>query len=136
MANFFIGKGLMLAAVAVVLSIAVISCQRVPAIGAGYQRINSDEAYAIMVKDAGYIILDVRSEAEYNEGHVPGAIVIPDGEIRSRAEAELPDKDQLILVYCRSGRRSKAAAEALIEMGYTNVKDFGGIIDWEYEIEK
>ena len=136
MANFFIGKGLMLAAVAVVLSIAVISCQRVPAIGAGYQRISSDEAYAIMVNEAGYIILDVRSEAEYNEGHVPGAIVIPDGEIRSRAEVELPDKDQLILVYCRSGRRSKAAAEALIEMGYTNVKDFGGIIDWEYEIEK
>lgn len=136
MANFFIGKGLMLAAVAVVLSIAVISCQRVPAIGAGYQRISSDEAYAIMANDAGYIILDVRSEAEYNEGHVPGAIVIPDGEIRSRAEAELPDKDQLILVYCRSGRRSKAAAEALIEMGYTNVKDFGGILDWEYEIEK
>ena len=68
--------------------------------------------------------------------HIPVAILIPYGEIADRAEKELPDKDQLILVYCRSGRRSKIAAEELVKLGYTNVKEFGGIIDWEYEIVK
>ena len=138
MANFLIGKGLMVAAVAVVLTIAMTSCQikgnNIAPVG--YQRISASEANEIMLSEVGYIILDVRTEEEYNQGHIPGAILIPDYEITERAEEALPNKEQLILVYCRSGRRSKAAAEALIEMGYTHVKDFGGIIDWEYAIEK
>ena len=73
---------------------------------------------------------------EYDEGHIQGAILIPEYEISARAEEEIPNKDLLILVYCRSGRRSKIAAEELVKLGYTNVKEFGGIIDWEYEIVK
>ena len=81
-----------------------------------------------------YIIIDARTESEYAEGHIEGAILIPEYEIARRAENELPDKDALILVYCRSGRRSKIASEELVKLGYTNVKEFGGIIDWPYEI--
>ena len=77
----------------------------------------------------------VREQDEYDEGHIPGAIVIAHKEIAEKAEDVLTDKDQLILVYCRSGRRSKIAAEALVELGYTNIKEFGGIIDWPYEVE-
>ena len=97
--------------------------------------ITAEEAKQIMDREEGYIILDTRTQAEYDEGHIPGAIVIPHDEITDRAEEELPDKDQLLLVYCRSGRRSKLAAEALVELGYTNIKEFGGIIDWPYEVE-
>ena len=86
-------------------------------------------------KKEGYIILDVRTQEEYDQGHIPGAILIPDTEIKAEAENILTDKAQLILVYCRSGRRSKLAAEALVELGYTNIKEFGGIIDWPYETE-
>ena len=82
------------------------------------------------------VILDTRTQEEFSEGHIPGAMLIPYDEIDARAEKELPDKDKLILVYCRSGRRSKIAAEALAHLGYTNVKEFGGIIDWDYEIVK
>ena len=82
-----------------------------------------------------YIILDVRTKEEFDQGHIPGAILIPNTEIEARAEEKLTDKDQLILVYCRSGRRSKLAAEILVELGYTNIKEFGGIIDWPYEVE-
>ena len=103
---------------------------------ATYEQISGAQAKAIMDSASGYIILDVREQYEYDEGHIPGAILIPYGEIADRAENELPDKDQLILVYCRSGRRSKIAAEELVKLGYTNVKEFGGIIDWEYEIVK
>ena len=87
-----------------------------------------------MDRESGYIIIDARTQSEYDEGHIPGAILIPEYEIAQLAENELPDKNQLILVYCRSGRRSKIAAEELVKLGYTNVKEFGGIIDWEYEI--
>ena len=97
--------------------------------------ITAQEAREIMDTEEGYIILDVRTQAEYDEKHIPGAVLIPDYEIKERAEEELTDKDQLILVYCRSGRRSKLAAEALVELGYTNIKEFGGIIDWPYEVE-
>ena len=100
-----------------------------------YMNITAQEAKKIMDTEEGYIILDTRSQEEYDEGHIPGAIVIPHDEITDRAEEELPDKDQLLLVYCRSGRRSKLAAEALVELGYTNIKEFGGIIDWPYEVE-
>ena len=103
---------------------------------ATYQQISGAEAKALMDSESGYIIIDARTQEEYDEGHIPGAILIPEYEIADRAEKELPDKDQLILVYCRSGRRSKIAAEELVKLGYANVKEFGGIIDWKYEIVK
>ena len=103
---------------------------------ATYEQISGAEAKALMDSESGYTIIDARTQEEYDEGHIPGAILIPEYEITDRAEKELPDKDQLILVYCRSGRRSKIAAEELVKLGYTNVKEFGGIIDWEYEIVK
>ena len=103
---------------------------------ATYEQISGAEAKALMDSESGYIIIDARTQEEYDEGHIPGAILIPEYEIADRAEKELPDKDQMILVYCRSGRRSKIAAEELVKLGYTNVKEFGGIIDWEYEIVK
>ena len=97
--------------------------------------ITAEEAKQIMDTEEGYIILDARTQEEYDEGHIPGAIVISHEEITEKAEGVLMDKNQLILVYCRSGRRSKIAAEALVELGYTNIKEFGGIIDWPYEVE-
>ena len=103
--------------------------------GVVYVNITAEEAKEIMDTEDGYIILDVRTQEEYDQGHIPGAILIPDTEIKAKAEEVLTDKDQLILVYCRSGRRSKLAAEALVELGYTNIKEFGGIIDWPYEVE-
>ena len=103
---------------------------------ATYEQISGAEAKVLMDSESGYIIIDARTQEEYDEGHIPGAILIPESEIADRAEKELPDKKQLILVYCRSGRRSKIAAEELVKLGYTNVKEFGGIIDWEYEIVK
>ena len=102
----------------------------------GYEQISGAEARALMESESGYIIIDARTQSEYDEGHIPGAILIPEYEIASRAENELPDKNQLILIYCRSGRRSKIAAEELVKLGYTNVKEFGGIIDWKYDIVK
>ena len=104
--------------------------------GSSYDKISGAEAKALMDSESGYVIIDARTQSEYDEGHIPGAILIPEYEIADRAESELPDKEQLILVYCRSGRRSKIAAEELAKLGYTNVKEFGGIIDWEYEIVK
>lgn len=98
-----------------------------------YMQITAQEAKEIMDTETGYVILDVRTESEYAEGHIKGAVLIPDTEIGKRAEKELTDKEQLILVYCRSGRRSKNAAEELANLGYTNVKEFGGIISWPYE---
>jgi len=104
--------------------------------GAVYMNITAEEAKQIMDTEEGYIILDVREQEEYDAGHIPGAILIPYTQIAEKAEEVLTDKDQLILVYCRSGRRSKIASEALVELGYTNIKEFGGIIDWPYEVEK
>ena len=104
--------------------------------GAVYVNITAEEAKQIMDTEEGYIILDVRTQEEYDEGHIPGAIVISHDEIVEKSEEVLTNKDQLILVYCRSGRRSKLASEALVELGYTNIKEFGGIIDWPYEVEK
>lgn len=100
-----------------------------------YMNITPEEAKRIMDTETGYIILDVRTEAEFAERHIPGAILIPDYELAERAEAELPDQDQMILVYCRSGRRSKNAAQILVSLGYTKIREFGGIIDWPYETE-
>ena len=103
--------------------------------GAVYMNITAEEAKRIMDSEGGYIILDVRTQEEYDEGHIPGATQISHEEIAEKAEEVLTDKNQLILVYCRSGRRSKLAAEALLELGYTNIKEFGGILDWPYEVE-
>lgn len=101
-----------------------------------YEQITAEDAKKIMDSGEQHIILDTREQDEFDEGHIPGAILIPYIEIENKAEEMLPDKDKLILVYCRSGRRSKIAAESLAKLGYTNVKEFGGIIDWTYEIEK
>ena len=100
-----------------------------------YMNITAKEAKEIMDTREGYIILDTRTQEEYDEGHIPGAILIPHDEIPEKAESSLTDIDRLILVYCRSGRRSKLAAEALLKLGYTNIMEFGGIIDWPYETE-
>ena len=102
---------------------------------AGYMCITPQEAKKIMDTQEGYVILDTRTKEEYETGHIPGAIVISHEQIKEKAEQVLTDKDQLILVYCRSGRRSKLAAQDLVDLGYTNVKEFGGIIDWPYETE-
>ena len=101
-----------------------------------YEQITAEEAKTIMETQQDYIIIDARTDEEFAEGHIENAILIPEYEIAQRAENEIADKDALILVYCRSGRRSKIATEELIKLGYTNVKEFGGIIDWPYEIEK
>ena len=102
---------------------------------ASYEQITQEKAKQIMDTTNGYILLDTRTQEEYDQSHIPGAILIPHTEIAERAEEELPDKDQLILVYCRSGNRSKQASEILAELGYTNVKEFGGINTWPYEVE-
>ena len=104
--------------------------------GASYEQITAQEAKAIMDTEKDYVIIDARTTEEFAEGHIADAILIPEYEIADRAEKELPDKDALILVYCRSGRRSKIASEELVKLGYTNVQEFGGIIDWPYEIVK
>lgn len=101
-----------------------------------YEQITAEQAKTIMDTDKDYIIIDARTEEEFAEGHIENAVLIPEYEIAERAEKELPDKEQLILVYCRSGRRSKIASEELVKLGYTNVKEFGGIIDWPYKTVK
>ena len=101
-----------------------------------YEQISQEEAKRIMDTETDYVLLDTRTDKEFAEGHIEGAIMIPEYEIADKAETLIPDKDKLILVYCRSGRRSKIASMILVELGYTNVKEFGGIIDWQYEIVK
>ena len=98
--------------------------------------ITASEAKQMLDEQQGYVLLDVRTEQEYAQGHIPGALLIPNTELSEKAADLLPDKEQMILVYCRSGRRSAEAARTLADMGYTQVYDFGGIIDWPYEIEK
>ena len=98
-----------------------------------YRQINMDEAITMMEEGSGYIILDVRTPEEFAERHIPGAINIPNETISTEEIPELPDKDQLILVYCRSGNRSKQASEKLAALGYTNIVEFGGINDWPGE---
>lgn len=101
-----------------------------------YETITQEKAKEIMDSGVKHTILDVREQEEFDEGHIPGAILIPHLSINELAEKELSDKNELILVYCRSGRRSKIASEALAKLGYSNVKEFGGIIDWQYDIVK
>ena len=102
----------------------------------GYEQITGEQAKHLMDTEEDFTIVDARTTEEFNEGHIEGAILIPEYEIGEKAQTEIPDKDRLILVYCRSGRRSKIASEALVDLGYTNVKEFGGIIDWQYDIVK
>ena len=102
----------------------------------GYRQISMNEAVKMMKNEKNCIILDVRRPDEYAEGHIPGAINLPNEEIGASEISELPDKAQLILVYCRSGRRSKEASEKLVKLGYTNIVEFGGILDWTGEIER
>ena len=104
------------------------------AVAAGYRQITAEEAAKIMETETGYIILDVRRQDEYDTGHIPGAICVPNERIGDAEIPELPDKDQLILVYCRSGRRSKEASQKLVDLGYTDIVEFGGIIDWTGEV--
>ncbi|HBZ02195.1 MAG TPA: rhodanese-like domain-containing protein [Lachnospiraceae bacterium] len=96
----------------------------------GYRQITPETAQKIMETEKDYIIVDVRHDDEYYDGHIPGAVLITNEYIEDKPLPELPDKDQMILVYCRSGRRSKDAARKLAAMGYTNVYEFGGIINW------
>ena len=120
-----------------VLSLTLLSsCGTRTGSSAGYRQISMDEAVKTMKDEKNYIILDVRRPDEYSEGHIPGAINVPNEEIGSAEIAELPDKSQLILVYCRSGRRSKEASEKLVKLGYTGIVEFGGIQDYEGEIQK
>ena len=99
-----------------------------------YRQIAMDEAVDMMAQETGYIILDVRRPDEFAAGHIPNAINVPNESIGTSDIPELPDKDQLIMVYCRSGRRSKEAAEKLVKLGYTNIVEFGGILYWKGEI--
>jgi len=101
-----------------------------------YEQITQEAAKQLMVEEEGYIILDVRTKEEYATGHILGAICVPNESIGEEMPAELPDKEQLILVYCRSGNRSKQASKKLAALGYTNVKEFGGIMTWDGEIEQ
>ena len=101
-----------------------------------YEQITAQEAKELMDSSEDFIILDVREQDEFDAGHISGAKLIPYTEIESKAEEILSNKDNPILVYCRSGRRSKIAAETLVKLGHTNIKEFGGIIDWPYEVVK
>ena len=103
---------------------------------ASYTQITQEEAKEMMKKDDGHIIIDVRRQDEYDEGHIPGAVLIPNESITDKQPEELPKLDQIILVYCRSGRRSKEASQKLSDIGYTNVYEFGGINTWTGEIVK
>ena len=98
-----------------------------------YRQISMDEAVTMMAEESGYIILDLRTPEEFAEKHIPNAINVPNETIGTDEISQLPDKNQLIMVYCRSGRRSKEAAEKLVKLGYTNIVEFGGIIDWKGE---
>ena len=99
-----------------------------------YRQISMDEAVTMMAEESDYIILDVRRPDEFAAGHIPNAINVPNETIGTAEIPELPNKAQLIMVYCRSGRRSKEASEKLLKLGYTNIVEFGGILDWKGEI--
>ena len=121
----------------ILLSMLLLSSCTAPDSSAGsYRQISMDEAVDMMKKESGYIILDVRRPDEYAAGHIPGAINLPNEDIGSDEIKILPNKSQLILVYCRSGRRSKEASEKLVKLGYINIVEFGGILDWKGEIER
>ncbi len=111
-------------------------CAAQPSETASYRQIGMDEAVKMMAEEENYIILDVRRADEFAAGHIPGAINVANEAIGTAEISELPHKDQLILVYCRSGNRSKQASQKLVKLGYTNIVEFGGILDWKGEIEQ
>jgi len=128
---------------ALILVLTVSGCALEPASSvpsptpSSYQTITAEEAYTMMGESDSFILLDVRTEEEYLEAHIEGAVLLPNESIDETTAAEaLPKKDRQIFVYCRTGRRSAEAAEKLIRLGYTNVYDFGGIIDWPYDVVK
>ncbi len=120
----------------IILSSLLLTACTAPGNSQGYKQITMSEAVKMMETEKNYIILDVRRADEFAEGHIPGAINVANESIGTAEIPELPDKSQLILVYCRSGRRSKEASEKLVKLGYTNIVEFGGILDWKGEIEK
>lgn len=132
--------GTMVLSVAALSLLVLAACglanNRSSADAAGYTHIDQETAKEMMAADDGHVIVDVRRQNEYDSGHIPGAILIPNESIGTEMPEELPDKDQVILVYCRSGNRSKKAAQKLADMGYTNVYDFGGINSWTGEVVK
>ena len=119
--------------IALLLFILVLSGCEAQSEKTGYRQVTTDEAISIMEEEKDYIILDVRTPEEYKSKHIPGAINIPNETIGTEEIPELPDKEQLIMIYCRSGNRSKQAAEKLAAQGYTNIVEFGGINDWTGE---
>lgn len=118
------------------LFILILSSSCIFSKGEGYKRISMDEAKTIMEKEEGYILLDVRTKGEYESGYIPGAINIPLSDIDEKIISFLPDKSQMILVYCRSGNRSREASDKLSKLGYSNVLEIGGINAWKGEIVK
>ena len=122
--------------ISVILSTLLLTACTAQGNSLGYKQITMSEAVKMMEEEKNYVILDVRRADEFAEGHIPGAINVANESIGTEEIPELPDKAQLILVYCRSGRRSKEAAEKLVKLGYTNIVEFGGILDWTGEIEK
>lgn len=114
----------------------ILGCGNVGKAESSFVTISPQEAKRIIDTDTGYVIVDVRNQDEFDAVHIPGAILLPLPEIGAKAEQLLKDKKQLILVHCRSGVRSKKAAQILVDLGYTNIKDFGGIIDWPYDVVK
>ena len=118
------------------LFILILSSSCIFSKGEGYKRISMDEAKTLMEKEEGYILLDVRTKGEYESGYIPGAINIPLSDIDEKIISFLPDKSQMILVYCRSGNRSREASDKLSKLGYTNILEIGGINAWKGEIVK
>lgn len=119
----------LLAAALAVITLILSGCAQ----PSGYKEITQEEAVKIMQEQSGFVILDVRTAQEFSGGHIPNAINIPNESITDKQPEQLPDKNQMILVYCRSGRRSKQAAQKLADMGYTDVREFGGINTWQGE---
>jgi len=136
MEHYFIigGAALIVTAVVLVMVYAKKNISDGPGMENGYTHISQEDAKRMMERDDGHIIVDVRRQDEYDSGHIPGAVCIPNESIGKERLSLLPDPDRIILVYCRSGRRSREAAQKLFDIGYTNVYEFGGIIDWEGEI--
>ena len=136
---------LLFAALAAVLALLLVSCggtkgKPVPTdedapSKAAYHKISTEEAYEMMASQE-VVVVDVRTREEYDGGHIENAVLVPNESIGSEMPEALPDKEATLLIYCRSGRRSKDAAEKLLKLGYQNVYDFGGVIDWPYELVK
>lgn len=118
----------------IVIALLLTGCTSSSPKGKGYRSVSMKEAMEMMEKETNYIILDVRTEGEYKAGHIPGAILLPNETIGSEQPSQLPDKEQLILVYCRSGNRSKQASAKLAKLDYTNIVEIGGISSWPGEI--